>query len=191
MNKPRVFANGIPAMGRLARWPIVFGVSVVIVLVTAGITLAVSREQGGAITSVRAVEGPDQTNTNSETFVNLPGAVTGTIDVPPGETALMLARFSGESQCGGGAATTVCGVRIVFFSSTGAVFEGLPLSADFAFDQVGEGTTNDLNEAHSMDRWRVVGPGTWRARVQYKVTDKATTFALDDWSLIFERSRRA
>jgi hypothetical protein len=169
---------------------VAIGVSALVALAVAGVAVGVAtRGSGQAITAVRAVEETAQTNTNSTTFVNLPEAVTTPITVPTGQTALMLVHFSAESQCDGGTTNTICSVRIILLPATGGSLETLPLSTDFAFDQ--DIATDDLNGAASMTRWRVVGSGQWRAQVQFRVSGAATTFSLDDWSLILQRADRS
>ena len=170
---------------RMRRWHLVALSAVIAVLAAAGAVIAQTAgdptPNGNAIDMVWATRGLNQTSTHSTAFLQVPGAVR-TITVPQGPPALILARFTAESQCGGEAPGS-CSVRIVFGNDAG-LFSG----ADFAFDQVGT-AGDDLNEAHAMDRWKVLGPGTHLVRVQYRVSDIDVGFALDDWSFIVERSR--
>jgi hypothetical protein len=196
-------------MSRTRRYAIGGG-ALVVALFTAGIAIGLpgdpesgqaitapgDPEQGQAITAVRAVQGATESATSLISFVTLPGAVTsGPIILPPGASALMLVRFSAESQCDGDPGTA-CFVQIRLVSDEGHDLEAFPRSANAVFDQVGIGSTDDRNEAHAIDRWRVVGPFAdathWRARVRFKVGIAVggldDTFTLDDWSLILERS---
>jgi hypothetical protein len=180
-------------MGRfqLKRGQIAIGAAALVVLVAAGIAMAISSNSGGPITAVRAVESSAPASTSSDTFVDVPGALTQKVIVAGGRSALMLVRFSAESQCGGpGANDTGCLVRIMLKPDGGVAREALPATNDFFFDEDKSTTALGEREARSMDRWLVVGPGTWRARVQFAVQDPLNTFTLDDWSLILERSDR-
>jgi hypothetical protein len=174
---------------RLRRWHVGVVVGVLALFATAGIAIAVAagvtKVSGGSITQVRVARGANATTTNSTTYVNVPGA-SQKISVPNGQHALILARFSAESYCfGTSVAGNYCSVRIMIGGSEGAPATGF----DFAFDTLGD--ANDWWESHSIDRSRVVGPGTWTVRVQYGVTDANTDFRLDDWSLTVERSRKS
>jgi hypothetical protein len=180
-------------MGRfqLKRGQIAIGATALVVLVAAGIAMAISNKSGGPITAVRAVESSDPESTMTDAFVDLPGAQTQPVSVAAGRTALMLVRFSAQSQCGGpGSNDTGCFVRIMLQRAGGAPRQALPAANDFAFDEDKSTVALGEREARSMDRWLVVGPGTWRARVQFRVEDTQNTFTLDDWSLILERSDR-
>jgi hypothetical protein len=143
---------------------------------------------GGPVTSVKVVRSNSSQITTSTTFVNLPGA-TVKVKVPSGQRALILARYSAESNCTGGAVGSWCSARVLI----GGV-EAAPVSgADFAFDSVD--STDDVSclpadcgwESHSMDRSRgPLGPGTYTVRVQWRIVN-GSTFRLDDWSLTVER----
>jgi hypothetical protein len=181
-------------MSRTRRYAI-GGAALVAALVTAAIAIAqvIPSGSGGTITAVKAVQGPTESDTSSEMFVPVPRAVTAPFTVGPGG-ALMLVRFSAESECGappGTAPGTACFIRIMLVPPVGqgVALEAFPDEGDsFAFDQVGIGSTDDRNEAHAIDRWLEVGPGKWSARVEYAVGNAAATFFLDDWSLIVERA---
>jgi hypothetical protein len=138
---------------------------------------------GGTITGVQVVRETARNATSSESWVSLPGAQTS-ITVPSGQRALIMARFSGESECSNTSGNPgACNVRILI----GGV-EGAPGSGDdFAFD-TNDYPGFDTRESHSMDRSRSVGAGTYAVQVQYKVTAPAESFTLDDWSLAVERA---
>jgi hypothetical protein len=174
----------------LKRWQIAIGATALVVLVAAGIAMGISMKTGGPITAVRAVESNAPESTTSPAFSNLTGALTQPVSVAAGRTGLLLVRFSAESTCNGGLAGTACNVRIQLVPAVGAPRPTLPEDDTFAFDF---DTGNDGSEGHSMDRWQVVGPGIWRARVQFAAENApggTTEFTLDDWSLILERSDR-
>jgi hypothetical protein len=121
--------------------------------------------------------------TTSTSYATVPGATTR-IRVPRGQRALISARFSAESECSGGAAANYCSVRVLIGRKQGHPRSG----TDFAFDAVGANT--DYWESNSMERYRgPLRPGRYRVRVQWAVTDAATTFRLDDWTLSVQRAR--
>jgi hypothetical protein len=104
--------------------------------------------------------------------------------VPSGQSALILARFAGESYCDGGTTSNYCSVRIMIDGVEAQPAVGF----DFAFDT--DSASDDWWEAHSIDRSAVVGAGSHTVTVQWAVTDSGTTFRLDDWSLTVERSKK-
>ncbi len=178
-------------MRQVRTWHL-FAAMIATVLVTLGVQAAIAgttttTRSGGAITRVRVVRGPNATETSSTTYVNLPGAST-TITVPSGQRALILARFSAESQCTSSDESGYCTARIMIGGSEGAPAVG----NDFAFDTLttdsAGANAEDWWESHSMDRSRgSLGPGTYTVRVQYSVITANDTFRLDDWSLTVER----
>ncbi|MEX2464592.1 MAG: hypothetical protein WD428_01830, partial [Gaiellaceae bacterium] len=117
-------------------------------------------------------------------FVDLPGAST-TIVVPRRTRALVLARFTGESQCDGGVLGTACSLRMVIGAGEGGPSAGL----DFAFDTDPAGG-GDGAESHAAERAWALRAGTYTVRAQWAVTGAATTFTLDDWIFVVERVRR-
>jgi hypothetical protein len=167
------------------RWRI--GVAVLATLIVGGavsVALAVTNvTSGGAIGAVKVKRSTDAITTTSITDVDVPGAST-TIRVPSGHKGLILARFSAESLCDGGTAGNWCSLRIL----VGGVEAQPAAGLNFAFDT--DVASDDIWEGHSMDRSRVVGAGLKTVKVQWAVTDAATTFRLDDWSLTVERSNK-
>lgn len=158
-------------------------IALVSLLGTAAVALAATTSGGKAITRVLVVRETTATTSNSTSFVAVPGATT-TVFVPSGESALILARFSAESACSGG--TGYCSVRILINGAEMDPVAGL----DFAFDSTDGGRETAASwESHSMDRSRVVGPGTYTIVVQRATTSSATTLRLDDWSLTVERAQ--
>src|SRR5436190_2210013 len=65
----------------------------------AGAAMAAVSGHAGAITAVAVAGDPGLQETSSRSYVDIPGAAT-TITVPRGQRALVIARFSGASQCG-------------------------------------------------------------------------------------------
>jgi hypothetical protein len=140
----------------------------------------------GSINHVNVVTETVAQTTSSTAFVALPGAST-TISVPAGEAALLVARFTAESQCTGAAAGSWCSVRILVNGAEADPASGI----DFAFDAVPTVNTTDFWEGHAMDRSKLVGAGNYVVIVQWAVTNASTTFRLDDWSFTVERAQKA
>jgi len=139
----------------------------------------------GSINHVNAVTETAAQTTSSTVFVNLPGAATN-ISVPGDETALLVARFTAESQCDGGGAGKFCSVRVLIDGVEANPASGL----DFAFDSVEPGGSG-LWEGNALDRSKLVGAGAHTVVVQWAVTNTATVFRLDDWSFTVERAQKA
>jgi hypothetical protein len=111
-------------------------------------------------------------------FADIPGAST-TITVPPGQTALVNARFTAESMCEGG---DYASVRLVLDGDEMAPVVG----TDFAFDSSDTATEGASSwESHSVERFEVNVPaGTYAVVAQW--SSGCTTFRLDDWTLVVE-----
>src|SRR3954470_11006287 len=76
---------------------------------------AVTRTRAGPVNAVSVARGDTATVTSSLTAVDLPGASVGIV-VPAGKRALLVARFTAESQCSPAAGVTGadwCNVQIV------------------------------------------------------------------------------
>jgi hypothetical protein len=159
---------------------LLLAVAAVGLLLASGVALAVtSVVSGGAINQVKVARSDEAFNTTSASYVDIPGA-TVQVTAPRGGQALLLARFSAESICTGGA---WCSVRIVAVKG-GVEQEMEPASGtDFAFD-----SPNDNWESNSMDRSLLVGRGTYTVKAQAAVIG-GSSFRLDDWSLTVERAR--
>lgn len=152
-------------------------------LVASGVAVAVtSIVSGGAINQVKVARSDESTGTTSSSYVDIPAATTQ-VNVPSGQRALLLARFSAESICGAG---SWCSVRIV--AVKGGVERQMEPAAgtDFAFDSPDNVT--ELWESNSMDRSLLVGSGTYTVKAQAAVIGGGS-FALDDWSLTVERAK--
>ena len=130
---------------------------------------------------VAVATGSDATEQTTAGLVDLAGA-TVDITIPEGRTGLLLARFSAESACTGGA-FGYCQAAIVVDGA-----EANPaVGSDFAFDSSDSNTETFASwESHAMDR--SVGPltaGTYTVTVQTDLIG-ATAFRLDDWQLVAE-----
>lgn len=131
------------------------------------------------VTAVWEDSGPPTTST---TYVNLPGA-TATFQVPAGQEALVIVRFSGETACSSNTGVGLCLVHVLL--------DGTPMEPtginDF-FDSVDH---DDATSAqHALERSRVVGGGVHNIQVQYRVSIQPTEFELHSWHLTVERFRQ-
>jgi hypothetical protein len=127
--------------------------------------------------------GTDFLQTNSTTYVELPGA-SATVTVPAGQSSLIIASFTAESECAVGGGTGYCSVRILI----GGLEANPGAGSEFHFDSFGSGSATDFSEAHAMTRSRgPLGPGTYAVQVQATVSAANTTFVLDDWHLTVQR----
>ncbi|MBK5229359.1 MAG: hypothetical protein JJE05_12745 [Actinobacteria bacterium] len=111
-------------------------------------------------------------------FTQLTGS-SAALNLPPGNIEI-IATFSGESICTGGAGW--CSVRLMLNGT-----EMLPaVGNDYAFDSV----AIDQYEGHSMQRvfTGILPAGNAEITVQYMVIDPATSFFLDDWVLSVQAS---
>ena len=137
---------------------------------------------GGGVKEVETVRNDTDYSTNKTKYVDVPGAKVS-VTVPPGETSLVLARFSAESVCYNGG-TQWCTARIV----VGAVAAS-PSGNDFAFDSTNGGKDGNSSwESHAMERIRgPLDPGTYEVKLQIKTSNDATNFRIDDWMLVAER----
>ena len=123
---------------------------------------------------------------SSESYTALDGA-TLNLTVPSGETDKLLVMFSAESACYGGTAGTRCRVRVLVDNA-----EISPAAtSDANFDNNGvSGGIHTSNNQGQRSIVRVSGnlsAGTHTVKVEYSVTNNATTFRLDDWALAVQR----
>jgi hypothetical protein len=125
---------------------------------------------------------------NSAVFVDVAGANVVVV-VPNGQRRLITARFAGESRCFGAAAAPQawCSLQVIATTAAGGTIFFNPNSGvDFAFDTNPAGAADDLWESHAFERSVRLPPGTYRIRLQRRVTHNATSFWLDDWHFAVE-----
>lgn len=133
-------------------------------------------------------------NTGSSTFSGFAAgtwtdvpAAQGQVTVPDGVNANLVARFTAESSCAGGAEAPWCAMRIVFGTAgyDGPMNEMYPVVGDdYAFDAVETG--GGSWEGHAFERFAYGNPGT---TYYFKVQGQrvgATSMAVDDWSFAVE-----
>jgi hypothetical protein len=125
---------------------------------------------------------------NSLVFVDVPGANVVVV-VPNGARRLVTARFAGESRCFGAAGAPVawCSLQVIATTASGGtIFFNPNAGADFAFDTNSAGAADDLWESHAFERSLRLPAGTYRIRLQRRVTQNTTSFWLDDWHFAVE-----
>jgi hypothetical protein len=140
---------------------------------------------GGAINQVKVARSDESALTDSNSYVDVPGA-TVQVNVPSGTRALLLARFSAEAMCdtprGGW-----CSVKIVAVRGDGSIQELQPSREDTAF------AGHQIRGSYSMDRSLLVNSGTYTVKVQYKArafaAEDPITFMLGTRSLTVERAK--
>jgi hypothetical protein len=140
---------------------------------------------GKAVERVAVVRSSQIFNTTVTRYTTIPGA-TVRITVPSGERALLIARFTTQEDCnvGDGNPSGKCMARII--SNTR---EMAPASGGSAIDTVAAGNPAGVRSA-ALDRsLGPVGPGTYRIKVQVKVTNALMIVELTDWHLTVERVR--
>jgi hypothetical protein len=129
------------------------------------------------------VTAPENTESDSKTFVNVAGMTTK-ITVPTGKKALLVSRFSAEAACVGTSGDW-CSVRILVDGKEAAPATDF----SFAFSTVNPGApANFMWQGDSMDRASEVGSGQHTVQVQEATTSYygATTFWLGERSLTVE-----
>ena len=142
---------------------------------------------GGAINQVKVARSDEPVLTDSNSYVDVPGA-TVQVNVPAGTRALLLARFSAEAICDTPSSGTggTCSVRIVAVRN-GTIQEFQPSSEDTAF------AGRQIRGSYSMDRSLLVNSGTYTVKAQYKARAFATEdpifLALHTRSLTVERAK--
>jgi len=167
-------------MGRRIRgWRLVVMLAMLVVVtgVAAEVAFALTTGNGGTIRAVKVKTSTDLTPPATTDWTAVPGA-TATIETPEGQRALLVVRFTAESECSGAAGE--CRVRIL----VGPAETNPAAGTNFIWD-TSDGTGVD---AHAMDRSRSVGSGVHTIQVQYQVNAAGVAFILDDWSLTVERA---
>ena len=171
----------------LNRVALVAGALLVTGVLTGTAAAVLTGDVGGAQIRVDKRTNNVPSATRSTTFIDLPGANV-VVAVPANQSRLYDVPFFAESLCNG-PGTGACRMRIIATNiANGASIELNPVSGfDYAFDSDMAGNLDDLREGHGLERSRRLPGGAngtqYRIRVQYSVTNAATTFTLDDWHL--------
>jgi hypothetical protein len=105
------------------------------------------------------------------------------VSVPSGQKALIVVIFTGSSACFAGAAANGCLIRVMI-GGVQANPTGLTI-----FDSNDSANGNDVNESHSVIKWRgPLGPGSYPVKVQW-AANTGTHFNLRGWSMEVQRVR--
>jgi hypothetical protein len=150
-------------------------------IVQLGLVSSATSIQGNNLTAVKVVRDAGTVSTNSQEYVNVPGAST-MITVPAGKQALIIVRFGAASMCQQTPPTGVfCKVRVLV---GGAEASPTGDSADY-WDSLGasEGSVT----SHTIERSILKGPGTHTVRIQYRVGDPSSSFSLLGFHMTVER----
>jgi hypothetical protein len=152
-----------------------------------GAAVAGAAGDAASIATVTVAHDSGLQETSSRTYVDIPGAAT-TVTVPPGQRALVIARFAASSQCGSlNPDDDACFIRIL----VGGV-EAEPAPGG-AFDTAAccpNSSNGDSFESHAIERsLGSLAPGTYPVRVQWRA-DAENQFMLWSWHLTVERARQ-
>jgi hypothetical protein len=171
----------------------ILALTITLVAVAASVATAItfsSTVSGGSVTKVVAVR-----STFQQVFTDDDGATTATdligstvtMNVPSGQKALLLVRFSAATACygGGASAAHVCHVQ--------AIVDGSPAApGEVAFDNNNANTESTQYEAHAMEWAQNVGAGSHTIKIQVRIDDSpgVVEFDLNPWTLTVERVAR-
>lgn len=124
-----------------------------------------------------------QRTTSSTAFTDIPNAAT-VITVPDGASASITARFAAESTVAGTVGSWGS-VRLLIQRQGGNFQEMQPaVGADAVFD-----TTTGVvaeSDAHAIERYWVASPGIYVVKAQFRASSNATSFTVDDYTLVVE-----
>ncbi len=153
---------------------------VVLALALTTTMLAAVTHTGTTIAKITVVTEINFWPITSTSFTDVPGAVA-TITVPAGVKQLVVASFTSESSCIG-SSNAQCHLRIVAVNSSNVLVELSPAAGlDFAYDS--SATQQDFFEGHAANRSIVLGPGTYKIKIQGAAGVSGVTFRFDDWHL--------
>ncbi len=143
--------------------------------------LTTLRAGGVSVQTVVATNNAFTSIVGSTAWTDVPGAVL-TVQVPASHRGLVTTTFNAESACYG--ASGFCSTRTVLVRPDGTLLELDPAAGtDFAFDSTDSGREGAASwEAHSADRNTLLPAGSWRLKVQRRVTGAGITFRLDEIS---------
>lgn len=134
---------------------------------------------------IAVVTGSSTTATTSTTVSDIPGA-TRTIVIPPSTTGLLLARFSGQSDCTGSTAGSLCLVRLMYQKNGAGQFLPLVDAPGWKTFDSSEASSGG-RESHATE-WvsGSLGPGSYEIKAQWSVQASGMTFDIDFWTLVAE-----
>ncbi len=160
-----------------------------VALVSALATLAVAgrsltQRTGSLVLDVKIKSQSATKSTDSKQWKNVPGSRIE-VEVPQGQFSILLARFSGTSDCPvnfAGAAN--CHLRIMVGKK-----QMHPRGVTI-FDSTNAQSGDDMQEAHAIER--SIGPlrpGSYVVRAQWRTESPSQPFILRGWHLTVERIR--
>jgi hypothetical protein len=128
------------------------------------------------------------TSTSSTSFVPVASS-TVTVDVPPGTSARIVARFSGESVCY--AASGFCSIRLMIDTNNDGSFDAEMAPAaggEYAFDSSDVNSESSSSwEGHAVERWATISRGcTCAVRAEFRVSTGSLVFQVDDYTMVAE-----
>jgi hypothetical protein len=161
----------------------------------------------GYVAQVLATSSTNGSSTNTQSYGDVGGASVN-VTVPTGETDQVVAYFSAESACYGGAQIRTCQVRIVVDGNE--LNPALGGNSQFDNNDLGrQGTTctgpspcnvqntfraksqNDVSQ-HTMVRYSGnLAAGAHTIKVQFQTPNSDTTLTLQHWALVVDRVRVA
>jgi hypothetical protein len=143
--------------------------------------LTTLRAGGVSVQTVVATNDAATAVTGSTAWTDVPGAALS-VQVPANHRGLVTTTFNAESACYG--ASGYCSTRTVLVRPDGTLLELDPAGGvNFAFDSTDSGREGSASwEAHSADRNTLLPAGSWRLKVQRRVTGAGITFWLDEIS---------
>ena len=117
-------------------------------------------------------------------FEDVPGEDTSlTVTVPAGHTAIIVATWSGESRCRGGATVGEwCTLRLVLDGVGEHTDEE---DGDFSVDDNNISATSLPSAVALVETFDEVGPGTYEVSMQW-IVNGTPSFRLDDWTFVVE-----
>jgi hypothetical protein len=141
--------------------------------------LTTLRAGGVSVQTVAATNDVATAVTGSLAWTDVPGASLA-VQVPANHRGLVTTSFNAESACYGAAG--YCSTRTVLVRADGTLLELDPRGGtDFAFDSTDSGREGAASwEAHSAERNILLAAGSWRLKVQRRVTGAGITFRLDE-----------
>jgi hypothetical protein len=142
---------------------------------------------GHSVTLVKVLSDASSQDIGGTTWQDLPGAATS-VTVPANSSAVVLARFTSATTCGGQTGQP-CLVRILVGGQEADPALGDRSYIDYVHGPPQAVQGDNVPEAHSVER--SLGPlpsGVYRVTVQYK-TGAGAGLHLDGWNLTVERIR--
>lgn len=132
----------------------------------------------------------DATSMSSATTTTIPGA-SSYITIPAGQTGILVARFSGQSNCSGSAGY-ICMIKMQY-SSDGSTWSNFS-SATGGWKTFDSSAVGGDWESHAAE---FVSPrlsaGKWWVRAQYalNIQPGGVTFGLSNWTWVVEFWRKS